>query len=55
MSWRWSGPSNALIVYLDDTPVGAGEYEFKIHFHPAPPKPAPARASTAGNLKSQPR
>ena len=43
--------NNALIVYLDDTPVGAGEYEFKIHFHPARPKPAPARASTAATLK----
>lgn len=43
--------NNALIVYLDDTPVGAGEYEFKIHFHPASPKPAPARASTAATLK----
>jgi hypothetical protein len=43
--------NNALVVYLDDTPVGAGEYEFKIHFHPASPKPAPARASTAATLK----
>ena len=43
--------NNALIVYLDDTPVGAGEYEFKIHFHPASPMPAPARASTATTLK----
>ena len=43
--------NNALIVYLDDTPVGAGEYEFKIHFHPARTKPAPARDSTAATLK----
>jgi len=43
--------NNALIVYLDDTPVGAGEYEFKVHFHPASPMPAPARASTATTLK----
>ena len=43
--------NNALIVYLDDTPVGAGEYEFKIHFHPARPKPAPARDCTAATLK----
>jgi len=43
--------NNALIVYLDDTPVGADEYEFKIHFHPARSKPAPARASTAARLK----
>ena len=43
--------NNALIVYLDDTPVGAGEYEFKIHFDPASPKPALAHASTAATLK----
>jgi hypothetical protein len=43
--------NDALIVYLDDTPVGAGEYEFKVHFHPARPKPAAARASTAATLK----
>jgi hypothetical protein len=43
--------NDALIVCLDDTPVGAGEYEFKIHFHPARPKPAPVRASTAATLK----
>jgi hypothetical protein len=40
-----------LIVYLDDTPVGAGEYEFKIHFHPARPAPAQAGSSTAATLK----
>ena len=27
--------TNALIVYLDDTPPGSSEYEFTIHFHPA--------------------
>jgi hypothetical protein len=43
--------NNALIVYLDDTPVGAGEYEFKIHFHPARTKPAAVRDSTAATLK----
>jgi hypothetical protein len=43
--------NNALVVYLDDTPVGAGEYEFKIHFHPASPKQTPARASTVTTLK----
>jgi hypothetical protein len=43
--------NSALIVYLDDTPVGAGEYEFKIHFQPARPKPAPARASKVAILK----
>jgi len=26
--------TNALIVYLNDTPIGPGEYEFNIHFHP---------------------
>ena len=43
--------NNALIVYLDDTPGGAGEYEFKIHFHSARTKPTPTRASTAASLK----
>ena len=43
--------NNALIVYLDDTPVGAGEYEFKIHFHPAQPKPPQAGGSAAATLK----
>jgi hypothetical protein len=41
----------ALIVYLDDTPVGAGEYEFKIHFHPARPNPPQASAPTTATLK----
>ena len=43
--------NNALIVYLDDTPVGAGEYEFKLHFHPACPTAARAGASTAATLR----
>lgn len=43
--------NNALIVYLDDTPGGAGEYEFKIHFHAARTKPALTRVSTAATLK----
>ena len=43
--------NNGLVVYLDDTPVGAGEYEFKIHFHTARAKPASARACTAATLK----
>ena len=42
---------DALIVYLDDTPVGADEYEFKIYFRPARPKPGPARAPTGATLK----
>ena len=42
---------NALIVYLDDTPLGADAYEFKIHFHPLTLKPGPASASTVATLK----
>lgn len=43
--------NNALIVYLDDTPVGAGAYEFKIHFHPIARNPAPPSASAVATLK----
>jgi hypothetical protein len=43
--------NNALVVYLNDTPVGAGEYEFKLHFRPARPKAAQPSASTAATLK----
>jgi hypothetical protein len=44
--------SNALIVYLNDTPIGPAEYEFNIHFHPTSQTQAQARAdSTAGRLK----
>jgi hypothetical protein len=43
--------NSALVVYLDDTPVGAGEYEFKIHFHSARTKPARIGAFTAASLK----
>lgn len=43
--------NNALIVYLDDTPLGASPYEFKIHFHPAVAKSSPPRPSTAATLK----
>jgi len=42
---------HALIVYLDDTPGGADNYEFKIHFHPDGPKPVRARAAVAAHLK----
>jgi len=41
----------ALIVYLDDTPGGADNYEFKIHFHPARPKPVHPGAPVAAHLK----
>jgi hypothetical protein len=41
----------ALIVYLDDTPLGAAMYEFKIHFHPATIKPAKTGTSPAATLK----
>ena len=43
--------NNALVVYLDDTPVGADEYEFKIHFFPARSKSPPAHTSTPAVLK----
>jgi hypothetical protein len=36
---------DALVVYLDDTPVGPGIYEFKIHF---PPAGTPAPEETGG-------
>src|SRR5208282_3493036 len=42
---------HALIVYPDDTPGGADNYEFKIHFHPDGPKPVRARAAVAAHLK----
>lgn len=43
--------NHALIVYLDDTPLGAAMYEFKIHFHPATIKPANTNESPAATLK----
>jgi hypothetical protein len=42
--------NGALIVYLDDTPPGADEYEFRILFRPAYTQPAKP-ASTAAVLK----
>ncbi len=42
---------NALIVHLDDTPVGPGDYEFVIHFHPVVPKSVRVVPSTAARLK----
>jgi hypothetical protein len=44
--------NGALIIYLDDTPVGAERYEFKLHF-PKPSRPKPAEASPAATLKIQ--
>jgi hypothetical protein len=43
--------TNGLIVYLDDTPVGAGEYEFKIHFHPADRRLIETGLGVAAHLK----
>lgn len=43
--------TNALIVYLDDTPPGAGEYEFALHFPPAKPVPSKAATGVAADLK----
>lgn len=43
--------NDALIVYLDDTPPGAGLYEFKIHFPLATAKARPARFSPRNTLK----
>jgi hypothetical protein len=43
--------NNGLIVYLDDTPNGPGDYEFNINFHPAGLKPAQARPSAVARLK----
>lgn len=42
---------NALIVYLDDTPVGSDSYEFEIHFHPNTAKTKPAAPSAVASLK----
>jgi hypothetical protein len=41
---------DALIVHLDDTPVGAAPYEFKVHFRP-PAKAYADTTSTAATLK----
>lgn len=43
--------NNGLIVYLDDTPGGPGQYEFNINFHPAAPKLPEARPSTVARIK----
>lgn len=43
--------NGALVVYLDDTPLGAAPYEFKIHFPRATVKPRLVRTSPAATLK----
>jgi len=43
--------NDALIVYLDDTPLGAAPYEFKVHFHPATQELHGLASSTAATLK----
>jgi hypothetical protein len=43
--------TNSLIVYLDDTPSGASEYEFTLHFHPRRPAPAKAELGASAELK----
>jgi hypothetical protein len=43
--------NDGLMVYLDDTPGGPGQYDFKINFHPAVPKPTRARPSAVARLK----
>jgi hypothetical protein len=43
--------NDALIVYLDDTPLGAAPYDFEIHFPLATKKPKPERSSPAAMLK----
>jgi hypothetical protein len=40
-----------LIVYLDDTPLGASEYEFNVTFPSAAPKLEEPHASVAAHLK----
>jgi hypothetical protein len=43
--------NDALVVYIDDTPGGAGEYEFRIRFHPAQPQAARTATSATATLK----
>ncbi|HEY2329773.1 MAG TPA: hypothetical protein VGI63_08170, partial [Verrucomicrobiae bacterium] len=43
--------NDALIVYLDDTPPGAGIYEFKLHFPVATIQTSPVRFSSHATLK----
>jgi hypothetical protein len=41
---------DGLIVYLDDTPLAASEYEFTVAFHPAAPNSDKPQASVAAHL-----
>jgi hypothetical protein len=43
--------TNALIVYLDDTPPGSSEYEFSIHFRPVRLDPVKPTAGVTADLK----
>ena len=43
--------NRSLVVYLDDTPAGASQYEFTLHFHPVGVKPASAGRSPAAHVK----
>jgi hypothetical protein len=43
--------NDALIIYLDDTPVGAAPYEFKVHFPLADRQPKARQASQVATLK----
>jgi hypothetical protein len=43
--------NQALIVYLNDTPSGASDYEFKIHFRPGADQPTSVRPGAAATLK----
>jgi hypothetical protein len=43
--------SQGIVLYLDDTPNGGGEYDFSIHFHPPLPKAARAYRTTVAHLK----
>ena len=43
--------TNALIVYLDDTPPGASEYEFTVHFHPIASDPVKTTGGVPADLK----
>jgi hypothetical protein len=43
--------TNGLVVYLDDTPMGPGQYEFKIHFHPVTRQRVETGHGVAAHLK----
>jgi hypothetical protein len=43
--------ANGLMVYLDDTPAGPGDYEFNVNFHPVASKAAQSHPSAVARLK----